>query len=216
MPNPIREAAEGAQEESKPEEAAPHPMSSRKKRQKCKVNLYITAAASIALLLLILTKPPVIQVDYLGLAIFAATLILTEWFSIDIYVRDTSVSTSTVPILAGVLLFGWPAAVLFSLIFAAITMFKHRILLSRFIFNASNQLIGCLLIINLAFLTGVSFNDLPLGLQVVVCLLASGILYLSTTVIDLFGDRARYRAVLSGNLERKIFLVVRLLTWRWG
>jgi putative nucleotidyltransferase with HDIG domain len=151
------------------------------------VNLFVASTALLALLLLFLTifltKQPANQIDYPDLAIFVGALIITEWFSVDLYIRDTAVSTSTVPMLAGVLLFGLPAALLFSLVFAAIAMFKHRILLSRFIFNASNQLIGCLLVCNLAICAGVSFSQLNLGLQLIVCLLSSGMLFLSTTAL---------------------------------
>jgi diguanylate cyclase (GGDEF)-like protein/putative nucleotidyltransferase with HDIG domain len=172
-----------ARESVAAEQAATDGTAAPKNESNLKVNLFVTGIACCALLLLYLTKPFAKPVDLLGLAIFAGILVLTEWFSIDIYIRDTSVSTSTVPILAGVLLFGPPAAVLSSLIFATITMLKHRIILSRFIFNASNQLFGCLLIINLVLLTGVPFTQLSLGLQVLVSVLSSGVIYLSTTIM---------------------------------
>jgi diguanylate cyclase (GGDEF)-like protein/putative nucleotidyltransferase with HDIG domain len=182
--NPIREAAERVQEVIKPEEPAPIPAEPPKKQpSKWKVNFYIGAVACFALLLLSLSIRLDQPVDYLGLAVFGVVLILTEWFSVELYVRDTSVSTSAVPILAGVLLFGPPAAVLFSIIFAAVTMLKHRILLSRFIFNSSNQLIATLLIINMALWIGGPFIDLPIGSQILVSVLASGILFISTTIL---------------------------------
>jgi diguanylate cyclase (GGDEF)-like protein/putative nucleotidyltransferase with HDIG domain len=186
-PDPIQDSASREREEIKPEEAAPAPIEPPKKQSKWNVNLFIASTASLAMVLLFLTifviKQPVKQIDLVSLAVFVGTLILTEWFSVDLYIRDTAVSTSTVPMLAGVLLFGYPAAILFSLVFAAMAMFKHRILLSRFIFNASNQLIGCLLVSNLAISAGVSFSQLNLGLQMMVCLLASGMLFLSTTAL---------------------------------
>jgi diguanylate cyclase (GGDEF)-like protein/putative nucleotidyltransferase with HDIG domain len=183
LANQIRETGAMIQDESRLEESAPEAASLPKKESNMKVNLFVTGLACCTLVMLFLTGLPVKQVDIIGLGIFAGILVLTEWFSIDIYIRDTSVSTSTVPILASVLLFGLPAAVLCSFIFATITMLKHRIILSRFIFNASNQLFGCLLIINLALLTGVPFTRLSLGLQVLVSLLCSGVIYLSTTIM---------------------------------
>jgi diguanylate cyclase (GGDEF)-like protein/putative nucleotidyltransferase with HDIG domain len=183
LANPIQKTGGMIQEERKLEESAPEAVSLPKKESNMKVNLFVAGLAGCTLVMLFLTGLQVKQVDLIGLGIFAGILVLTEWFSIDIYVRDTSVSTSTVPILASVLLFGLPAAVLCSLIFATITMLKHRIILSRFIFNASNQLLGCLLIINLIFLTGVTFTQLSLGLQVLVSLLSSGVIYLSTTIM---------------------------------
>jgi len=53
-------------------------------------------------------------------------VLLTEWLAIDIYARDSSISTSAAPLLAGALLFG-PLGVLISASRKpAAILIKHR------------------------------------------------------------------------------------------
>ena len=58
---------------------------------------------------------------------------MTEWFSVDIYVRNTAVSTLAAPLTAGILLFGPLAAMVLSIGFALVAMIKHDSRFSRFI-----------------------------------------------------------------------------------
>jgi putative nucleotidyltransferase with HDIG domain len=112
---------------------------------------------------------------------FAAVVVLTEWLSVEIYAKETSISTSAVPILAGTLLFGAGGAVLMSLTFAAVALLKHRSPLNRFIFNWSNQQLAGLAYLGLLALAGESFIQEALGVQLMVCVLAAVIVYFLTT-----------------------------------
>jgi diguanylate cyclase (GGDEF)-like protein/putative nucleotidyltransferase with HDIG domain len=124
---------------------------------------------------------PVPGVDWIGLSAFILLVILTEWFSIDIYARNSAISTSAVPILAGTLIYGPLGALLLSFTFATVAMIKHRSPPSRFLFNFSNQMIAGLTYTVLLTLAGVSFMALPAFSQFLVCLVAIGIVYIVTT-----------------------------------
>ncbi len=102
---------------------------------------------------------------WLGLVGCVALLMLTEWYSIDLYTRNMSLSTSAVPILAGTLLFGPIASVVLSLTYALITGIKHRSQFNRYVFNFSNHLLAGMTYLTIIFLTGNSFVDSPTALQ---------------------------------------------------
>jgi putative nucleotidyltransferase with HDIG domain len=147
------------------------------------VNLYILGLAVIAAVLFALTYHPLATSDWYGLTLFALLVALTEILSIDIYVRDTSVSTSAAPMLAGVLVYGPLGAVVLSFTFAVVAMIKHRSHFSRLIFNASNQMIAGLLYTGMIMLTGTPFSDWSYPVQLVLSLLSGGIVYISTTAL---------------------------------
>jgi diguanylate cyclase (GGDEF)-like protein len=82
----------------------------------------LSVSAIIALLITLKLSTEVIAayspVHWLGFAAIAFTIVLTEWFSISLYVRNTSLSTSAVPIIALVILFGPLGTLVASLVFA--------------------------------------------------------------------------------------------------
>ena len=119
--------------------------------------------------------------DPLGLLIFAVIAVLTEWLAIEIYVHDTSVSTSAALLVAGVLLFGPVGALALSLALAITAMVKHRSPPIRFVFNFANQLLAGLLVVALVRLTGVAYDQAPFLGRAAVAVIAAGIVYLSTT-----------------------------------
>ena len=145
------------------------------------VNVYIFVLASIAILLTGITLRPVQNTDWLGLGLFGLVLILAEWFSVEIYTRESAISTSAVPMLAGVLLFGPPGALVMSMTFAAVTMIKHRSKWNRFVFNTSNQLIAGLLYFVIFNLNRMPYLAQPMWKQIFICLAAAGIVFLFTT-----------------------------------
>ena len=156
-------------------------------RPKWLVNVYIAALALSALFLWSALYTPIPRLDWWGLCFFALMVVLTEWLSIDIYARNTSVSTSAAPMLAGVLLFGPTGALVLSLVFAGVAMIKYRSPPSRFIFNFSNQLIaamGYLLILQLA---GATFTGLDPISQLLLCMAFMGLIYIITTGLISFG-----------------------------
>jgi diguanylate cyclase (GGDEF)-like protein len=75
--------------------------------------------------------------DPMGLLLFALICILAESLAMDIYVRETSVSTSAAPFVAGVLLFGPVGGFVLGVVLAGAAMLKHHSPFSRFLFNAS-------------------------------------------------------------------------------
>ena len=145
---------------------------------------YITGLAILAITLasfLISTGDH--NFDWLGLIHLAGLVLLTEAVAIEIYVRESSVSTSAALLVAGVLLYGPLGAVVLGIIIALVAYVKKRTALSRFIFNASNHTIGGLLIAGV-----LAFHVTPVREWSLIRLLfigtsAAGLLYLSTTII---------------------------------
>ncbi len=119
--------------------------------------------------------------DWIGLFLFLLTVGLTEGLSVDIYARDTSVSTSAAPILAGVLLFGPAGAVILSATFSLTAYFKARGPANRILFNFANQMIPAMCI--LAAIRGFGPYELfPQWAQIAVCLAAMLLIYIFTTL----------------------------------
>ena len=121
------------------------------------------------------------QLDWLGLAALTVILALTEWFSVDIYYHDTSVSTSTAPLLAGIFLFGPVGLLVMSLTFALIAKIKHNSKWSRVIFNTCNQWLAGLICYGMIHLTDISFPEWGFWAQILLALVSAAIFYISTT-----------------------------------
>jgi hypothetical protein len=156
--------------------------------RKWATNIYIAASVAAAVLLYYLVSAHPLYtalaagpINYLGLTMFVLFVGLTEWFSIDIYIRNTTVSTSAAPILAGTLLFGPVGALVLGSVFALTALLKNRSPFSRFFFNASNQVIASMLYLGLIALTGRSFNDWGQIPQIIIVLLAAIVVYFVTT-----------------------------------
>ena len=156
--------------------------------RKWATNMYIYATVAVGVLLYFLVSHHPIYAaqrlsptDLLGLAMFVLFVALTEWFSIDIYIRNTTVSTSAAPILAGTLLFGPPGALILGAVFAFTALVKNRSPFSRFFFNASNQVIASMVYLGLIALTGKSFDDWSQVPQILIVLLAATVVYFITT-----------------------------------
>lgn len=125
--------------------------------------------------------------DLAGLAIFAIVVVLTEWLSIDIYIRNTTVSTSAAPILAGTLLFGPQGALVLGVVFAFTALIKNRSPFSRFFFNTSNQIIASVVYLWLISLTGRAFADWGQVIQIILVIVAAMVVYLITTTLVTVG-----------------------------
>jgi diguanylate cyclase (GGDEF)-like protein/putative nucleotidyltransferase with HDIG domain len=147
------------------------------------VNGFIGLLLFISAAIFALTFDPAQPIDWVSLGCYGAMVALTEWLSIEIYVRDTSISTSIVPILAGTLLLGPVGAVTLGAVFAIVTMIKHHSPLNRFFFNVSNQLIACLALLLFFRWIGFDFLRAALPLQIIVGMLAGGYVFLSTTLL---------------------------------
>ncbi len=124
--------------------------------------------------------------SWLGLTGFAVLLVLTEWYSVDLYTKHTSISTSAVPILAGTLLFGPFGSLLLSLIYAISAGIKHRSPFNRIVFNFSNQLIVGMIYTAIIYLTGKRFIDSSTIMQLLLAVIAAVIVYgINTSLISI-------------------------------
>ena len=121
--------------------------------------------------------------DWLSLGVFALLVVLTEWFSIELYVKNTTISTSAVPVLAGTLLYGPLGSLVLSAAFAVTALIKYRSPISRFFFNFSNQIIAGMIYLGIILLTGRAFTQWSVLVQLALCLAASFIAYASTTAL---------------------------------
>ncbi len=144
--------------------------------------IYISCLAGCALGLFWLTLPLNQPVDWLGVALFALLVLAVEWSAVDIYARNSSVSSSAVPLIAGVLLFG-PAGVMgLSLAVATAALIKHKGPFSRFIFNTSSHLAAgavCLLLLEPA---GLLYAAQPPALQALVSVVSALLIFLVTSL----------------------------------
>lgn len=151
------------------------------------VNVYITGLGLLALFLAYLAWEPGRPVDWLGLGIFTLIVVLTEWFSVDIYVNNTSVSTSAAPMAGGILMFGIPGAAIISLMYALAAFIKHRSPPNRLVFNASNQFIAAAAYLTVIRAFKPDFLQMTIWEQFVLCLAAVGIVYIITTLTVAIG-----------------------------
>ena len=116
-----------------------------------------------------------------------AFVVITELYSIDLYLGKTSLSTSAVPILAGTILFGPTAAVILSATYAVVVGIKYRSKFNKYIFNFSNQVIAMMLCT-----IGLHFSELPLdnysiGIQTMFIVVASLMVYTVNTILISIG-----------------------------
>lgn len=151
-----------------------------------KIYIAILAGVGIGLYLLLSYQHPQ-RYDWFGLALFALIVVVTEWGSVDIYVRDTAVSTSAAPLLAGILMFGPAGALVMSTAFASVAWIKHKSRFSSFVFNLSNQLISGLLCTLVIWMTGKPILEWSILVQLVLSIIAGGVLYLSSTALISLG-----------------------------
>ncbi len=184
-PSPLRHVPEihpvEKEEDSTDEEIKRAP------RPRWAVNVYIATLAVLSAALFALAFRPVWLQDWQGLFLFVLMVVFTEWLSIDIYARNTAVSTSAAPILAGTLIFGPLGALVLSLTFATVAMIKYRSPLNRWIFNFSNQLVAAMLYTLPLQLLGATFISLGPLLQVLLCLVFICAVYLVTTALVSIG-----------------------------
>ncbi|MCB9418814.1 MAG: diguanylate cyclase [Ardenticatenaceae bacterium] len=173
-------------EELEPETAVDNPFTARSFARQLPewattafIAILATLASSLALILINTSSR---DIDWLGLIFFAGVVLLTEAVAIEIYVRDSSVSTSAALLVAGVLLFGPVGAVTLGIIIAFAAYAKKRTAISRFIFNSSNHTFGGLLIAALLLIQNKPVTEWSLIRLLIVSPLAAGLVYLSTTV----------------------------------
>jgi diguanylate cyclase (GGDEF)-like protein/putative nucleotidyltransferase with HDIG domain len=186
IPNPLREPIETKSKE-KTVAKIQKDSALRTNHLRLETNLFIAILTTVSLGWFLILAHPISPPDWTGLLIFTALVIFTEGLSVDIYARESSVSTSAVPMIGGILLFGPIGALILSITFALVTKLKHRSPISRFLFNASNQLIAGLTYTTLLLLLQVSFRDSSPPIQFLITLAATGIDYFLTTFLVALG-----------------------------
>jgi diguanylate cyclase (GGDEF)-like protein/putative nucleotidyltransferase with HDIG domain len=180
-PNPLRVSSRPNDQATK--HIPPPAQTTGIARPRWLINLFIGLLILIAIPIVIFLDMPVATIDWFGLFLFGSLVVITEGLSIDIYVKNTSVSTSAAPILAGTLLYGPLGAVVLGLTFALVSKIKHRSPINRFVFNSVNHLIAGLLISYLIIFSGKLFTENILSVQLLICVVAAMIMFLSTTML---------------------------------
>ncbi len=144
-------------------------------------NIYIGGVALIAVILAIALVRFEPNLDWIGLGAFVALALLVEALSIEIYLKDTTVSTSAAPYIASILLFGPVAALFTAPLIAFVVFIKRGSPLKRVIFNASNHAISGLICAGLIMLIPDSLTSLPTTIQILVSLATAWFIYIITT-----------------------------------
>lgn len=142
---------------------------------------YVGVMAAFALLLVIYTFKPMLPKDWMGLGLFVMIVVFTEILSVEVYLKDASISTSAAPILAGVLLFGPLGAVILSIVVSVTSYIKKGGYLHRFIFDLSSQLIACFLCAGIIFLIKTPIISLPQPLQIALGVVAGIVVFIVNT-----------------------------------
>lgn len=177
-PNPLRE---------QPKETLPspekHQPSTNKLKQPWQVNAYIGSITLVAIGLGILGISPYTPPDFFGILVFSLVILLSEVLSIEIYTKDSSVSTAAAPLIAGALLFGPLGALILSIVIATTAAIKKRSNFVRIIFNTSNHFISSSLCASLIFVTKDAFTSYPAVLQLMFALGSGIIVYFSSTLL---------------------------------
>ncbi len=180
QPNPLREKPNA-------KESPPNPVSPSPKEVKSpflwRVNGFIALLAIVAFGLAILVMPFSPLPDWFGLIAFALIVLVTEGLSLDIYVKDTSISTSAAPLIAGTLFFGPIGAVVLSLVLAGTAMIKHRSQLNRFIFNSANHFLSTFLSAYLILYLSTPFISLPGYMQIAFTILGGNAVFICSTLL---------------------------------
>ncbi len=152
-----------------------------------KVYMYIAVLMLVALLASALTyriSPsnfPKSSYEWIGLAALILMTILTEGFSISLYVGNTSISTTAVPLIASFILFGPSGSLISSAAYAVTAAIKFKSPFNRFVFNFSNHVIAGMLVNIMIATSGALFHDWNIGMQLLYTLAASIIIYFITT-----------------------------------
>jgi diguanylate cyclase (GGDEF)-like protein/putative nucleotidyltransferase with HDIG domain len=120
-------------------------------------------------------------IDWIGLVLFTVLVWITEWFAIEVYDKNTSVSTSAAPYVAGILLFGPIGVCTLSIVIALSALGHSRKSFKRIIFNISNQIIAGMIGVGLKSLFEGSILSQPLLLQIALSVLSATIIYVATS-----------------------------------
>lgn len=121
--------------------------------------------------------------DWSGLLLFAVLAMLVEYLAVEIYVRETTVSTSAALLICGTLLFGPLGAIVLGPIIALASFYKHNQRLRALIFNSGNHVFAGLLAAGLFRVAAPLLLEETLPGLLVVGALAGGAVFVSTTYL---------------------------------
>lgn len=167
----------------RPADARSAPASAPAPRPPWLITAYVAGLALIATGLVVWQFEVPYNLNWWALALYLGITILTEAFSIDIYAKGTSISTSAAIIIAGALAFGPIGATLIGLTQALTTGIKNRSPLNRFVFNASNQIIAGMAVYALEAMTGSPIFAWPALIQLLLTGLAGILVFFSTSTL---------------------------------
>lgn len=148
------------------------------------LHVFVGTVAALAAFTFALATPEIAPLDMeviIGLVIFTGLCVSAEFLSVDIYGRETSVSLSGAPFVAGVLLFGPLGAPVLGGALSIAAMIKHRSRVDRFVFNWSIHVLAGLACIGIS--RAVQFNPSSAGpwVEVGLSVFSAFLLYLVTT-----------------------------------
>ena len=141
----------------------------------------VIVALSAVLTVLLLRSAPLASVT--GLFLFITLAGVLEWLAPDDNTVIISVPTSTATLIAATLLFGPIGALTTGLAIAAVATYQRHWILERFIFRASNLILGGLLFSGLLFVTGITYMDLSIVWQIVVASICALVVFVSNTAL---------------------------------
>jgi diguanylate cyclase (GGDEF)-like protein/putative nucleotidyltransferase with HDIG domain len=124
-----------------------------------------------------------VSIDWMGLLLFTFLVWITEWFAIEVYDKNTSVSTSAAPYVGGILLFGPLGVCILSVVIALSALGHTRKAIKRITFNISNQIIGGMTSVALLSLFEGSIFSQPLYVQIALSILSAIIIYAITSTL---------------------------------
>ncbi len=153
-----------------------------------------------------------VNYDWLGLATISVLIALSEWFSLDLYARQTSISTSAIPILVAFLIFGPIGTVVLVSFFSVSLVEKYRSQFSRFIFNLSNHLLVGSLCLGLLMLADENCEYKSFSSDYF-CAHECGNSLCRHYLDDCFWDEFDPAAICTSNMERAVCLAGSSLCW---
>jgi diguanylate cyclase (GGDEF)-like protein/putative nucleotidyltransferase with HDIG domain len=146
------------------------------------VNRFVGGFAVLSVVLFLLFLKGNFHVDWYGLIIFTTLAMFAEGLSIDINIKGSSVSTSAVPFITALLLYGPISAGVIGLGIAVTAWLKNRSPIHRLIFNISNHVMGGLLCCAVVLVAQDQISsDYSVISQFVFGLIFGGLLFVSTT-----------------------------------
>jgi putative nucleotidyltransferase with HDIG domain len=129
-------------ESYKPAEVVRHPGRSTSPRWNLAFTILLAALAVTGSAL---TWQPVTVAMVTGIAVFMGLALLTEWWAVELYSRNTSISTTGVVLLSGTALFGPLAGLAISTTFVLVNVIRQRRPFHTVVFNLSQSVITSLL-----------------------------------------------------------------------